>query len=110
MILVLGTVFLKSYCLQAIADVLDCEHPFIPLFGANNKDTFSINYHFVLQVWRDAFTEKQKKPYLKHWFPSCSVDAMQFCPFEDVLGVGHSKGFGSLLIPGKILEPVTILR
>ncbi|XP_074616204.1 uncharacterized protein LOC141875735 [Acropora palmata] len=54
----------------------------------------------LVEVWRDAFTEKQKKPYMKHWFPSCSVDAMQFCPFEDVLGVGHSKGFGSLLIPG----------
>lgn len=53
-----------------------------------------------IQIWRDAFTQKQKSPYMSHMFPSCTVHSMQFCPFEDVLGVGHSKGFGSLLIPG----------
>lgn len=53
-----------------------------------------------IQIWRDAFTQKQKSPYMSHMFPSCTVHGMQFCPFEDVLGVGHSKGFGSLLIPG----------
>lgn len=53
-----------------------------------------------VQIWRDAFTQKQKSPYMSHLFPSCTVHGMQFCPFEDVLGVGHSQGFGSLLIPG----------
>ncbi|XP_078342132.1 uncharacterized protein LOC144627967 isoform X2 [Oculina patagonica] len=53
-----------------------------------------------IQIWRDAFTQKQKSPYMSHLFPSCTVHGMQFCPFEDVLGVGHSQGFGSLLIPG----------
>ncbi|KAJ7370137.1 WD repeat-containing protein 46 [Desmophyllum pertusum] len=53
-----------------------------------------------IQIWRDPFTQKQKSPYMSHLFPSCTVHGMQFSPFEDVLGVGHSQGFGSLLIPG----------
>jgi U3 small nucleolar RNA-associated protein 7 len=23
-----------------------------------------------------------------------------FCPYEDILGIGHSKGFSSIVIPG----------
>ena len=39
-------------------------------------------------------------PYMSHIFPSSEVTSLQFCPFEDVLGVGHANGFSSLLIPG----------
>lgn len=39
-------------------------------------------------------------PYLTHTFPSNPVSSALFCPFEDVLGVGHSKGFTSLIVPG----------
>ncbi|XP_073242728.1 WD repeat-containing protein 46-like [Porites lutea] len=66
----------------------------------SQKGMLAVGFGPNIQIWRDAFTVKQKSPYMSHLFPSCTVHGMQFCPFEDVLGVGHSQGFGSLLIPG----------
>ena len=51
-------------------------------------------------VWRDIYRERQHNPYLGHLLPGKTVQSVRFCPFEDVLGVGHSGGFGSILIPG----------
>lgn len=28
------------------------------------------------------------------------VNSLNYCPFEDVLAVGHSKGLDNLIIPG----------
>ncbi|CEQ41621.1 SPOSA6832_03353 [Sporobolomyces salmonicolor] len=39
-------------------------------------------------------------PYLTHTFPSTPVHSLKFCPFDDLLGVGHARGFTSLLVPG----------
>lgn len=38
--------------------------------------------------------------YLKHRLNNASIQNVQFCPFEDVLGVGHANGISSLLVPG----------
>lgn len=37
---------------------------------------------------------------MTHTFPGTPVHNIHFCPFDDVLGVGHNSGFTSLVIPG----------
>ena len=37
---------------------------------------------------------------MTHLIPSSTISSLGFCPFDDVLGVGHSTGFASLIIPG----------
>lgn len=43
--------------------------------------------------------QNSEGPFLNH-LCSGAVQRVQFCPFEDVLGVGHLKGFSSLIVPG----------
>jgi U3 small nucleolar RNA-associated protein 7 len=53
-----------------------------------------------VQVWKDAFTTKQQSPYLVHHVYGHEIADVQFCPYEDVLGLSHSEGFGSIVVPG----------
>eukprot|EP01006_Ploeotia_vitrea_P036272 TRINITY_DN66002_c4_g1_i1.p1 TRINITY_DN66002_c4_g1~~TRINITY_DN66002_c4_g1_i1.p1 ORF type:complete len:579 (+),score=299.94 TRINITY_DN66002_c4_g1_i1:67-1803(+) len=53
-----------------------------------------------VHVWKDALRVKQKDPYMVHRLPGSLVRSARFCPFEDVLGLGHAKGFSTMLVPG----------
>lgn len=55
-----------------------------------------------VQIWKDLFTaSRPNSPYLKFGLGYGNIaQQLRFCPFEDVIGVGHSRGFHSLLIPG----------
>jgi U3 small nucleolar RNA-associated protein 7 len=37
---------------------------------------------------------------MKHEIPASTISSLQFCPFDDILGVGHSTGFDSVIVPG----------
>jgi U3 small nucleolar RNA-associated protein 7 len=50
-------------------------------------------------VWESVHT-KHKDPYMHHAMPTTQVETLRFRPFEDVCGIGHSKGISSIVIPG----------
>lgn len=54
-----------------------------------------------VQVWKsDVMTKGIASPYLAHLIPGSYVCETKFCPYEDFLGVGHTGGFSSLVVPG----------
>ncbi|XP_017323663.1 WD repeat-containing protein 46 [Ictalurus punctatus] len=54
----------------------------------------------VVQVYRDVWGGGPvSKPYMAHRVRG-SVWGVGFCPFEDVLGIGHGEGFTSMIVPG----------
>lgn len=62
-----------------------------------------------VQVWDDALRTKASAPYMRHAVPGQEVVSVQFRPFEDVLGLGHSGGAQAVLVPGSG-EPRTDTR
>jgi len=49
----------------------------------------------------EALKVKVTSPYMGHALPGCGpVETLRFRPFEDVCGIGHQKGFSSIVIPG----------
>lgn len=80
---------LKSYFLPAGASCLSLSQR--GLLSAATGD--------IVQVYRDVWSSPVTKPYMAHRVRG-TVWGLHFCPFEDVLGVGHGDGFTSMLVPG----------
>ncbi|KXZ55840.1 hypothetical protein GPECTOR_2g1391 [Gonium pectorale] len=53
-----------------------------------------------VQVWQDALRTKAQSPYMNHHVPEGVLQKFRFCPYEDVLGIGHSGGISTMLVPG----------
>lgn len=53
-----------------------------------------------VQVFKDCLSKRANGPYMTHLLPSCECESARFVPYEDFLGIGHSKGFCSMLTPG----------
>lgn len=69
-------------------------------------------------IWKDALRTKQDEPYMKHLIPGIVICLLKLCqptytsivgsdivdihftPFEDVMGIGHSLGVSSIIVPG----------
>lgn len=83
---------LEEYAVTYCFDTIDISYSGLVAMGGGT------NVH----VWKDLFTQsKPSGPYMKHGLGYGNIASrVRFCPFEDVLGIGHSKGFSSIIIPG----------
>ncbi|KAF4121963.1 U3 small nucleolar RNA-associated protein 7 [Geosmithia morbida] len=57
-------------------------------------------------VWKGLFDknkpvqEKVQSPYMAWGGEGRRVERVRWCPYEDVLGIGHDQGFSSIIVPG----------
>lgn len=57
-------------------------------------------------IWKGLFDknapvqEKVQSPYMAWGGEGKRIERVQWCPFEDVLGLGHETGFSSIIVPG----------
>jgi U3 small nucleolar RNA-associated protein 7 len=57
-------------------------------------------------VWKGLFSkdkpvqEKVQSPYMAWGGDGQAIERVRWCPYEDVLGIGHTEGFSSIVIPG----------
>jgi U3 small nucleolar RNA-associated protein 7 len=54
-----------------------------------------------VQVWKGMFTPQRPfRPWMTHNLGYGNVaNCVKFCPFEDVLAIGHSSGISTMLVP-----------
>ncbi|KAI8873582.1 BING4CT-domain-containing protein [Ramicandelaber brevisporus] len=88
-----------------IRNTFDCVHEYYTPTTASDlaisqRGLLAVSFGGNVSIWRDALTTKQQSPYMNHTEEGSTITNIQFCPYEDVLGIGHSSGFKSLIVPG----------
>ncbi|EGS23527.1 uncharacterized protein CTHT_0002210 [Thermochaetoides thermophila DSM 1495] len=57
-------------------------------------------------IWKGLFNKerpvqvKVDSPYMTWGGQGQVVERVRWCPFEDILGIGHNEGFSSIIVPG----------
>lgn len=74
----------------------------------SDRGLAGVGWGTQVSVWRGLFDkarddqEKVQSPYMA-WGGEDSqkrIERLRWCPFEDVLGISHQKGFSSIIVPG----------
>ncbi|RZF45355.1 hypothetical protein LSTR_LSTR002798 [Laodelphax striatellus] len=80
---------LQHYQLQANATHL----------SFSQKGQLAVAMGNVVEIYRDCCRTSVDKAYMRHRMTNLVSD-MEFCPYEDVLGIGSRGGYHSILVPG----------
>ncbi|CAG9096266.1 unnamed protein product [Plutella xylostella] len=65
----------------------------------SQKDMLAVGLGDAVEIYNNCCTQTTEKPYLRHRMAK-TISNFKFCPYEDVLGIGTSKGFTSIIVPG----------
>lgn len=74
--------------------------------GISDRGLVAVGWGTQTSVWKGLFDkskkdqEKVQSPYMGWGGEGKRVERVRWCPFEDVLGISHDKGFSSIIIPG----------
>jgi U3 small nucleolar RNA-associated protein 7 len=67
----------------------------------SQQGLLAVGYGRRVQIWsKDALQTKVEAPYMNHTVQNGVLCDLKFCPFEDVLGIGHSGGGSTIVVPG----------
>lgn len=72
----------------------------VEVMDISQRGLLAVGWGRRVQVWKDALSTKAAAPYMNHHMVDGVLRDMAFCPYEDVLALGHSEGVTTLLIPG----------
>lgn len=72
----------------------------------SDRGLAAIGWGTQVSIWKGLFDkskedqEKIQSPYMAWGGEGRRIEKVRWCPFEDVLGIGHDKGFSSMIVPG----------
>lgn len=72
----------------------------------SDRGLTSVGFGTKVSIWQGLFdksAEDQRKiqrPYMAWGGEGQRIERVRWCPFEDVLGISHDKGFTSIIVPG----------
>ncbi|QIW97187.1 hypothetical protein AMS68_002705 [Peltaster fructicola] len=74
----------------------------------SDRNLTAIGWGTQATIWKDLFSKhssdveqvKAQSPYMAWGGEGNIMERVRWCPFEDILGIGHNKGFSSLIVPG----------
>ncbi|KAM5454346.1 putative U3 small nucleolar RNA-associated protein 7 [Microsporum audouinii] len=72
----------------------------------SDRGLTGVGWGTQVSVWKGLFQaaqedqEKVRSPYMAWGGEGQRVEGIRWCPYEDVLGIAHDKGFSSMIVPG----------
>ncbi|EER25357.1 Small subunit (SSU) processome component [Coccidioides posadasii str. Silveira] len=72
----------------------------------SDRGLTAVGWGTKVSVWKGLFDaaaaseRKVQSPYMAWGGDGQRIENVRWCPYEDILGVAHDKGFSSLIVPG----------
>ncbi|KKA28763.1 hypothetical protein TD95_004795 [Thielaviopsis punctulata] len=61
----------------------------------------AVSWGTSTSIWKGLWaTDKAQAPYMSWGGEGKKTDRVRWCPYDDVLGLGHDAGFSSIIVPG----------